>query len=260
MKFGAMNNPVKPIGPQIELFAHMGFDFLDLTVEEPSAGPHRHDWPLAKRMLHDSGLGVVGHTGPYLPLANPSLRVRQAAWNELKASLDIAAFMGAQLCTMHFLSWPEFMSFDEGVGIYVEGLSTLTDYGKGKGVRIAIENSPRNEHQLKPMRTILHRVPGLGLLYDIGHGNVQTQKPMTEDYLFDLRDRLVHVHFSDNDGAKDSHLPPGAPSKGGLSLQQELLKLRKFNYDGTVTLEVFGQRMWLAASLDYARQVAAGLP
>ena len=260
MKFGAMNNPVEPLGPQIELFARMGFDFLDLTVEEPAAGPHRDDWSLTKRMLNDSGLGVVGHTGPYLPIANPSLRVRQAAWDELKASVDIASFMGATVCTMHFLRWPGFMPFEEGVGIYVEGLSSLAAHGKDRGVRVAIENSPRNEHQLKPLREILHRVPNLGLLYDIGHGNVQTQKPLTEDYLFDLRDRLVHVHFSDNNGFEDGHLPPGAPQRGGLSLPQELRKLRNFNYDGTLTLEVFGHRMWLEASLNYVKQIVANLP
>ena len=259
MKFGAMNNPVEPLGPQIDLFARMGFDFLDLTVEEPAAGPHRDDWPQLKRMLDDSGLGVVGHTGPYLPIASPSRRVRQTAWEELRSSVDIASFMGARVCTMHFLRWPDFVPFEDGVGMYVEGLSALTAHGRDRGVRIAIENSPRNEHQLKPLREILHRVPGLGLLYDIGHGNIQTQKPLTEDYLFDLGDRLVHVHLSDNNGQEDCHLPPGTPKSGGLNVPREFRKLRNFNYDGTVTLEVFGQRMWLAASLDYVRQVVASL-
>ena len=260
MKFGAMNNPVEPLGPQIELFAHMGFDFLDLTVEEPAAGPHRDDWPQLKQMLNDSGLGVVGHTGPYLPVASPSRQVRQAAWEELRSSVDIASFMGAKVCTMHFLRWDSFVPFEDGVGMYVEGLSTLTAHGRDRGVRIAIENSPHNEHQLKPLREILHRVPGLGLLYDIGHGNVQTQRSLTEDYLFDLRDRLVHVHLSDNNGLEDSHLPPGAPKSGGLNVPKEFRKLRNFNYDGTVTLEVFGQRMWLAASLNYVKQIVASLP
>ena len=103
MKFGAMNNPAEPVGPQIELFARMGFDFLDLTVEEPAAGPYRDDWPQLKQMLSDSGLGVVGHTGPYLPIASPSRRVRQAAWEELGTSVDIASSGGAKAVTMHFL-------------------------------------------------------------------------------------------------------------------------------------------------------------
>ena len=98
----------------------------------------------------------------------------------------------------------------------------------------------------------------LKLLYDIGHGNINTPKSLTRDYLFDLRDRLVHIHLSDNDGSGDDHLPLAAPKHGGLQINQEFQQLRNFNYDETLTLEIFGHPMWLKASLELARQLAAG--
>ena len=258
MKFGAMNNPARTLPDELERIAALGFDYVDLTVEEPEAGPHRTDWAQTLQRIQDLGLGIVGHTGPYLPIENPSARVREAAYAELRSSVDVAAFLGASICTMHFRMWPQYLSFADGVSMYVAELGRLVSYGKSKGVRVAMENSPHNLHQLKPFREILHRVPDLKLLYDIGHGNIDTPKSLTRDYLFDLRDRLVHIHLSDNDGTGDDHLPLAAPKRGGLRIAQEFQQLRNFNYDETVTLEIFGHSMWLKASLEFARQLAVG--
>ncbi len=258
MKFGAMNNPTRPLRDELEHIASLGFDYVDLTVEEPEAGPHRSDWDQTRRYIRDLGLDLIGHTGPYLPIENPSAKVRDTAYAELRSSVDVAAFLGATVCTMHFRMWPPYLSFADGVAMYVAELGPLVAHGKSKGVRVAMENSPYNLHQLKPFREILHRIPDLKLLYDIGHGNIDTPKSLTRDYLFDLRDRLVHIHLSDNDGAGDDHLPLAAPKRGGLRVAQEFQQLRNFNYDGTVTLEIFGHSMWLKASLEFARQLAAG--
>lgn len=258
MQFGAMNNPTRPVGEEVETIARMGFDYVDLTIEEPQASPHRTDWPQIRQKLRDLGLGIVGHTGPYLPIENPSAAVRQAAYAELRRSVDVAAFLGATVCTMHFRAWPRHQSFQSGVAMYASELGALVAYGAERNVQIAMENSPHNLHQLKPFREILHRVPQLKLLYDIGHGNINTPKSLTRDYLFDLRDRLVHVHLSDNDGQGDDHLPLGAPKSGSLKLDQEFQNLRNFNYDGTLTLEIFGHPRWLQACLDWGRQLATG--
>ncbi len=258
MLFGAMNNPTRAVLDEVEQISALGFDYVDLTVEEPEAGPHRTDWNQVLQRIQDLGLGIVGHTGPYLPIENPSARVRDAAYAELRSSVDVAAFLGASVCTMHFRMWPPYLSFAEGVAMYVAELGQLVSYGKSKGVRVAMENSPHNLHQLRPFREILHQVPALKLLYDIGHGNIGTPKSLTRDYLFDLRDRLVHIHLSDNDGTGDDHLPLAAPKRGGLQIAQEFQQLRNFNYDETVTLEIFGHAMWLQASLAFARQLVAG--
>ncbi len=255
MQFGAMNDPRESVVEQATAFAEMGFDYLDLTVEEPCTGPHNTNWSHVKRHLDSLGLGIVLHTGPYLPIENPSSRVRDAAYAELRACIDVAAFMGSKLCTMHFRAWPAHQSFASGVGMYQQELGELVAYGLTKKVQVAMENSPHNLHQLKPMREILHRLPDLKLLYDIGHGNIDTARSLTRDYLFDLRDRLAHVHLSDNDGTDDDHLPPGAPKTGGLNIRQEIQTLRDFNYNRTITLEIFGQRMWLKASLDFMRKL-----
>lgn len=254
MLFGMMNNPRAPILTEIARAAQMGFDFLELTIEAPGAAPESTDWPAVRAALTDQGLRVVAHAAPYLPLNNPSPVVRQAALDELRRCLDIAHLIGAPFCTTHFVGWPGFLTEEVGYEYYKQAYLLLLRHGAAQGVEVTLENSPDNRHQLKYFREIFFRLPELKLTFDIGHGNVNTARSMTRDYLFALADRLVHVHISDNDGAADDHLPFGAPRQGAIKLKHELQMLRDFRFDGTLTLEIFGHERWLVASRELLRE------
>jgi sugar phosphate isomerase/epimerase len=254
MKLGAMNNPRAGLMKEIQRIAALGMDFIDLTIEAPGAAPDGHDWHVVRTAIADAGLGVVAHAAPYLPIHNPSPLVRQAAIDELRRCTDVAQILGAPLCTTHFLGWPSFLDEDQGYEFYRQAYAILLKHGDERGVAVTLENGPDNRHQLKYFREIFFRLPGLKLTFDIGHGNVKTARSMTRDYLFALRDRLAHVHMSDNDGTDDDHLPFGAPKRGGINLRHELRGLQDFRYDGTITLEVFGSERWLRASADLVRE------
>ena len=77
---------------------------------------------------------------------------------------------------------------------------------------------------------------------------------MTREYLFALADRLVHVRISDNDGRCNSYLPLGAVAHGGLDFPRDLQTLRSFRYDGTIALEIGGERRWAKASATYCQE------
>lgn len=253
MRLGVMNDPRKPLLEEIEWIARHGFDYIDLTLEAPAAALESTDWRMIGSAIADSGLGVICHTAPYLPIHNPSPLVRQAALDELRRSIDAAHIVGATLCTTHFLGWPAYLSEAQGYEYYRQMYDILIRHGASQGVAIALENGTENRHQLKYFREIFHRLPDLKLLYDIGHGNIKTAKSMTRDYLFALADRLAHVHISDNDGQGDDHLPIGAPMRGGIDLGHEMRGLRSFRYDAGITVEVFGDRRWLTASAELIR-------
>lgn len=254
MRLGAMNNPRHPLLPQITWLAENGFDYIDLTLEAPEAALESTDWGNIQSAIADSGLGVLCHAAPYLPIENPSPLVRQAALDELRRSVDAAALLNAPLCTMHYRGWPTYLAEAAGYEYYRQMFDILIRHGAAQGVAIALENSIDNRHQLKHFREIFHRLPELKLAYDIGHGNVKTAKSMTRDYLFALNDRLAHVHISDNAGQDDDHLAIGAPKAGGIDLGHEVRGLRSFRYDGGITVEVFGDRRWLLASADLIRE------
>ena len=254
MKIGAMNDPHRNLVSEIDWIGRNGFDYIDLTIEAPGAAPEATDWTLVRQAISDSGLAVVCHAPPYLPIENPSPLVRKAAMDELRRCIDVAQTVGAPLCTTHFMGWPRHLSEKDGYEYYRQLYTILVKHGAERGVAVAMENMPHNKHQLKHFREVFQRVPNLKLLLDVGHVNVQTARSLTRDYLFALVDRLAHVHLSDNDGERDLHLPPGAPMSGGINLLQELRDLRSFRYDGTITLEVFGDRRWLLASAQLVRE------
>lgn len=254
MKVGAMNDPQRRLFDEIAWFAANGFDYIDLTIEAPGAATENTDWRAVAQAIADSGLGVICHTAPYLPIDNPSPLVRQAALDELRRSIDAARIVGAPLCTMHFMGWPAYLSDAQGYEFYRQMLEILVAHGKEQGVAVAMENSPENRHQHKYFREIFQRVPGLKLLFDIGHGHLATAKSMTREYLFSLNERLAHIHISDNNGLEDQHLPFGAPIRGGLDLAANLRVLRSFRYDGTITVEVFGDRRLLLDSAARLRE------
>lgn len=255
MQLGAMNNPQANVLKEVARIGQLGVDFVDLTIEAPGAAPENTDWQAVRSALQDAGLGVVAHAAPYLPIHNPSPLVRQAALDELRRCVDVAQLVGAPFCTTHFLGWPAFLSEDAGYEYYRQAYLILLKHGAERGVQVTLENSPDNKHQLKYFREIFFRLPELKLTFDIGHGNIKTARSMTRDYLFALRDRLVHVHMSDNDGEGDDHLPFGAPRLGGINLRHELRGLHEFGYDGRITLEVFGDPRWLQASAGMVREL-----
>ena len=255
MRLGAMNNPRSDLFKEIQWIGENNFDFIDLTIEAPAAALDTTDWRAVGRAIQDAGLHVVCHTAPYLPINNPSPLVRKAALDELRRSIDAAQIVGASLCTIHFLGWPSYLSDADGYEYYRQMLEILVRHGQERGVAVAMENGIHNKHQHKYFREIFHRVPDLKLLFDIGHGNVGTARSMTSEYFFSLADRVAHIHLSDNNGREDQHLPIGAPKSGGINLLKELRVLRSFKYDGTITMEVFGDRRWLLASAELVREL-----
>ena len=108
MLLGAMNNPRVNIFDEIKRIDEGGFDFIDLTIEAPAAAPETTDWPAVGTAVAETGLGIVAHAAPYLPLDNPSPLVRQAALDELRRTIDVAQQLGAPFCTTHFVGWPSF--------------------------------------------------------------------------------------------------------------------------------------------------------
>lgn len=255
MQLGAMNNPRSDLFKEIQWISKNDFDYIDLTIEAPAAALDTTDWNAVGQAIQDAGLAVICHTAPYLPINNPSPLVRKAALDELRRSIDAAQIVGARLCTIHFLGWPSYLTDADGYEYYRQMLEILVHHGQERDVAVAMENGTHNKHQHKYFREIFHRVPDLKLLFDIGHGNIGTARSMTSEYFFSLADRVAHIHLSDNNGQEDQHLPFGAPKSGGINLLKELRVLRSFKYDGSITLEVFGDRRWLLASAELVREL-----
>jgi sugar phosphate isomerase/epimerase len=237
MQLGAMNHPARDPAAEIELIARQGFDFIDLTLEPPAAASATVDVAALRRALKRTGLGIVGHTAYYLPIASPFPELRECALREFSRCAAIFAELGATAMNVH----P-----DPSVGLLgdewvrrqnLESLRALEEICRPHGLRLMLENHPHGYNSPEQLRPILTALPELGLHWDVGHGNLLTPYNRTESVLQQFGDRLAHVHISDNKGGdRDLHLPMGV---GTIDWRWALGTLQRAGYDGTITIEAF---------------------
>jgi sugar phosphate isomerase/epimerase len=246
MKIGLMNNPRSDLAAEIEFIASNGFDFVDLTLEYPRAHIDILDRQQALAMLKDSGLAVVGHTTYYLPFGSPINSIREAAVNDVIRAVEFLREAGAEIVTVH----P-----DPGVGA-VETKTTISfnalsfkiisDQASKHDVTIVVENVPGVFSSVDALGSIFDSVPALGFHLDVGHAFVRRNR--FRHLLSAFKDRLMHVHLSDNRWREDDHMPLGA---GNIKWDEVVGAIKSTGYDATFTLEVFSDdRRYVLGSKD----------
>ena len=242
MILGAMNNPLKPLIPQIQRYAELGFGFIDLTCEWPEALPAKliKDEKKIKDALSTGKLGVVGHTVWYLPYSSPYPKVRNAAVAELKQAIEALSRFNPRTVTVH----PDVMHFsyknrDQFLSHLFGSIGELDEFTREMGMTLVFEPYDEASLSTAELQEMFKRYPKVGFHLDVGHANFGS---LNGDRIFRFinlfKSRLMHVHASDNDGKGDQHLPIGA---GKIKWAEACAALKKANYDKTVTLEVFSQ-------------------
>ena len=98
MHYGAMNFPLTPVLDEIETFARLGFDYLELAMDPPMAH-HRilsSSRTAITRALKVNGLGLICHLPTFLCTADLTPSLRQASIKEMRQSLEVAAELGTR--------------------------------------------------------------------------------------------------------------------------------------------------------------------
>jgi sugar phosphate isomerase/epimerase len=234
MQLGMMNDPRLDPLEEARWAALHGFEFLDLTLEGPAAAQEQIDIAALRDVLSDGKLDVVGHTAWYLPFASPVRRVRQAAVDEVAASLEVFAELGARYVNVHMARGVSLFGADSEVALNGESFAELAQRAAPLGLTMIVEHPPEPWAGIHQIQRVLSADERLGFHLDIGHANV-ARLPL-DDLLATFRGRLRHVHMSDNRGQADDHMPIGA---GRVHWGRAVRALRQIGYDGTITLEVF---------------------
>lgn len=258
MKVGAMNHPGRDPAEEIRVFADMGLDFIDLTLEPPMAGWWQCDPEKIREALQETGMGVVGHTAYYLPIAHPFEEVRHGAVEALCRSLAVFTELGAGVMNVHPDSHAPLHDRRFVVRQNLKSISEVIHAAVGTGVVIMVENLPGNFNTAADLAELLDPLPELGLHLDIGHTELMVDRSTIDGILDRFAGRIRHVHAHDNKrGSADLHLPIGA---GVIDIAAHLRALKGTGYDGTVTLEVFTpDPSYLKYSAEKVREMWAGL-
>ena len=242
MKLGAMNNPNIDLLDEISWIAKNGFDFVDLTIEPPKA--YNVDFESVKESLAHFDLLAIGHTNPFLPATSPIESIREACLDEFRKYVDIFSQLGIDLMNIHPF-YEHKTSSEEEMLANIKLLKEVNHICNSKGITLMLENFIKPFDTPEAFSQIIEEVPGLKVHLDIGHCNLNQEKNLTEEFFKVHGDRIIHVHISDNKGVKDDHLPLGC---GNIDWPEIAHVLKKYDYDGTITLEIFSN------DLDYLLQ------
>ena len=237
MIIGAMNNPARDVVAEIRNFARLGLEFVDLTLEPPAAATWRVDLRAIAAVLEDTGLTAVGHTAFYLPIGSPFDSLRDAAREELRRAFAAFAELRVAWVNIHADGHAPLHESAFIMQRNLESLRVLVEDARAAGVGLMLENTPGRFNTADALGMMLDALPGLGLHLDIGHCQLQTEVNTADEILRRYAPRLKHVHMHDNKGGwGDLHLPLGC---GTLDSRAYVRALRRYGYDGTITLEVF---------------------
>jgi sugar phosphate isomerase/epimerase len=251
-----MNHPAQPLHHELAWMAELNLDFVDLTLEPPAVAPWQVEPAEVSKLLRDHGLGVVGHTAYYLPIASSFESLRRAAIDELKRAAEVFAAIGAKWMNVHPDGHAPFTDERTVVHRNIASLQELIAFAAPLGVRIMLENVPGRFNSVSQLGPIFDAVSDAALHLDIGHCNLNVARSTAGELITRYAPRLAHVHLHDNRGGHaDLHLALGM---GELDVTAHVRELRAVGYDGTITLEVFARdRQFLAYSRDRLREMWA---
>lgn len=256
MLYGAMNFPVSPLFTEIETFAQMGFDYLELAMDPPMThySTLSKNMDVIKQSLKNNGFGLLCHLPTFVLTADLTENIRHSSVDEMLSSLEVAAELGAQKVVLH-------PSIVFGMGSFV--MDTVKDYffefleemvaaANGLKLTICIENMmPRNLLGVEPadFEEIFKMYPTLQMTLDTGHANINAPAGSRLLELVErFGNRLGHIHISDNLGKRDDHLAVG---QGTVDFSTLISRLVELGYDDTITLEIFDRdRRMLTSSRD----------
>jgi len=190
----------------------------------------------AMKIADTTSLIITIHL-PYSDLNLASLN--QPIWIEtvrqMKSCLELASSF-ARLAVVHpgHLSPLGMQMPDAAWTQNILGLREICDHARDLDMRIAVENMVnmpallgRRPEEIRGMIETVDR-ENLGFILDVGHANTNGN---VEQFL-ELKDLVIHVHFHDNHGERDEHLPVG---NGTVPWSKVAATLK--NYQGRIVTE-----------------------
>jgi len=187
-------------------------------------------------VLSQQKIDVALH-GPYMDLSPGGMdaKVRKVTLERIGKTMELADLFGPKTVVFHpgFDPW----RFEEYQGLWlknsIEAWKPIAGKAEEIGTTIAIENVFEEEPQT--LRNLIEGVdsPNFRFCFDTGHYFVFSKAPLPQ--WFDvLGEFLAEVHFHDNDGTRDDHLPLG---EGGMDFGEFFRLLRRITPYPIFTVE-----------------------
>jgi len=249
-KFGMLTSPTESIPEEIERFHKLGFDFVEIGIEEPAATPRilmrQKDRILSA--ISANGLSAIGHTAYWVGFGSSHEKVRSGWVEEGKDMIRTASELRLGLLNFHFNSrFGSVGTTKESRNVFLRNfigsMEELTRFAATQNVQLMLENvPPKDGHPLESIHyfsEVMKAVPALRFHLDVAHAFIENRMKGVKEYIGAFSDRLAHVHLHDNHGEHDEHLALGM---GKIDLRKVVRFLKEVDYDKTITFEVFTSR------------------
>jgi sugar phosphate isomerase/epimerase len=242
--FGAMNFPIHSTMDELERFAAMGFDYLELTLDPPRAHYRQvlDEKARLEAALKRNGMALVCHMPTFVSLADLTESIREASLQEVLQSLETACRLGALKAVVHPADFRGLGALVPEISreLALQSLAKIDAAARNLGIEICLENMfPRTGFcvEVKDFDAVFARFPALKMTLDTGHANIESPgSKRLFDFIERFSGRIAHLHVSDNRGKRDDHLPLG---NGVIPFPKVLRTLKSNGFNHTVTFEVF---------------------
>lgn len=228
----------------VDYFDKIGARAIDMSFEhikELDSGTRAVLYAAARRAKEKKIELPLCHLSFYMP--NPRDAERMAEYQkELCVGIDAASLMGISRAVVHPIAvYQKEISYGDWVRANMAFLTPVVEYARAKGVKILIENM-RSEREAPDNHlygscalniSSLAEKLGAGICWDTGHAHISGFKQ--SEQLKVLAGRLGVLHIHDNDGARDSHLPP---FDGNVDWEDVAFGLRCCDFSGILDVEV----------------------
>jgi sugar phosphate isomerase/epimerase len=182
--------------------------------------------------------------------------VRQACLDHFKKLTDIGAELGSPIVNTvtHYpfaihvppmttrplvqkftADYPAGLDWDENYEQYVDAIRQCAEYAGAAGLKYSIEPHPyRYAGNTDGLLRLIERVGSdhFGVNWDPSHLFPAAELPHVS--ILRLNKRLLHCHFSDNDGLTNVHWRPG---EGKIDWPAVMAALKEVGYDDVISLE-----------------------
>lgn len=209
----------------LQVAAENGFDAFEIDIVYPSADLDQitsEDIKNARTISEKTGIELCVHAPFFeLNIAAFCQGIRAESVQYIKESVDLCADLKGKILVVHTgkytYDYPPEMSKDNNSFMKfqwdynIESLKKINDYAVSKGIIVCLENSAF-EHLDKSFEELLEIREAVGdslkFTLDIGHARINPNEDVKKGIQL-LGENIQHIHFTDNNGEKDDHLPIG---------------------------------------------------
>jgi sugar phosphate isomerase/epimerase len=240
--YGLLTNPSNEIISEISKIHDLNFEYAEIGMEGPEGNPELINKKKDEivKLLQGFKQKPIGHTAYWIDLGSDYDYIRHAWILEAIRQIRTARKIGIDLINFHANLNGMFFGEKRKIVLnnLIKSLREIVNHAKKCKVHVMLENVPLSNgiHNIDEFKYIIDNVNGLFVHLDIPHAFTSGGMESVIEYINTFKDKIIHIHWHDNHGKIDEHLPIG---EGFIDHQKAIKALKDINYDRTITLEAF---------------------